>query len=129
MAWKQFINERYVYYGNSQWDKKVKTPVEKAVRLWRQAEELMRKYSAPRYTPWSRRSGILERVRRLYKKARNIIEDWAKKTAKRIVEETRERRRAVAVEELTGLKEAIKELPKEHRVKLMALAYRRLLSG
>jgi len=33
----------------------------------------------------------------------------------------------VAVEDLTGLVEAIRALPKEHRVRLMALAYRRLL--
>jgi len=121
------VNERYVYYGNSQWIKKVETPVEKAVQLWRQAEELMRKYSVPRYTPWNRRSGIRERIRRLHKKARDVVEDWAKKTAKRIVEEAREKQYAVAVEDLTGLKEAIRELPKTHKVKLMALAYRRLL--
>jgi len=121
------INERYVYYGNSQWVKKVETPVEKAVRFRELAEGLKRKYSAPRYTPWNRRSGIRDRIRRLHKKARNVVEDWAKKTAKRIVEEARERQCAVAVEDLTGLVEAIKELPKTHRVKLMALAYRRLL--
>jgi len=120
------VNERYVYYGNAQWVKKVKTPVEKAVQLWRRAEELKRKYSAPRYTPWYRRSGIRERIRRLHKKARNVVEDWAKKTAKRIVEEARERQCAVAVEDLTGLAEAIKDLPKEHKTKMMALAYRRL---
>jgi len=33
----------------------------------------------------------------------------------------------VAVEDLTGLREAIRELPKEHRTKMMLLAYRRLL--
>jgi len=43
------------------------------------------------------------------------------------VEEARERQYAVAVEDLTGLVEVIRELPKEHRVKLMVLAYRRLL--
>jgi len=121
------INERYVYYGNSQWVKKVETPVEKAVRLRELAEKLQRKYSAPRYTPWNRRSGIRERIRRLYKKARDIVEDWARKTAVRIVEEARRQSYAVAVEDLTGLKEAIRELPKEHRVGLMLLAYRRLL--
>jgi len=55
------------------------------------------------------------------------VEDWAKKTAKRIVEEARERHCAVAIEDLTGLVEAIRELPKTHRVKFMTLAYRRLL--
>jgi len=87
----------------------------------------MRKYSAPRYTAWYRRSGIRERIRRLHEKARNVVEDWAKRTAKRIVEEARERQYAVAIEDLTGLKEAVRELPKTHRVKMMALAYRRLL--
>jgi len=121
------VNERYVYYGNSQWVKKVETPVEKAMRLRELAEKLQRRYSAPHYTPWSRRSGIRERIRRQHKKTRDIVEDWAKKTAKRIVEEARERQYAVAVEDLTGLKEAIRELTKEHRVGLMLLAYRRLL--
>jgi len=121
------INERFVYYGNSQWIRKVETPVEKAVRLRGLAEGLERKYSAPRYTPWNRRSGIRERISRFYKKARDVVEDWAKKTAVRIVEEARRQSYAVAVEDLTGLVEAIRELPKEHRVKLMALAYRRLL--
>jgi len=121
------INERYVYYGNAQWIKKVETPVEKAVRLRELAEEFKRKYSASRYTPWSRRSGILHRIRSLYKKARDVVEDWAKKTAVRVVEEAKRRSYAVAVEDLTGLKEAIRELPKEHRTKMMTLAYRRLL--
>jgi len=121
------VNERYVYYGNSQWVKKVKTPVEKAVRLRELAEGLERKYSAPRYTPWNRRSGIRERIRRLHKKARDVVEDWARKTAVRIVEEARRQSCAMAVEDLTGLVESIRELSKEHRIKLMALAYRRLL--
>jgi len=43
------------------------------------------------------------------------------------VEEARERQYAVAIEDLTGLKETIRTLPKEHRVRLMTLAYRRLL--
>jgi len=121
------VNEQYVYYGNSQWVKKVETPVEKAVRFRELAEELMRNYSAPRYTPWSRRSGIRERIRRLHKKARGVVEDWARKTAVRIVEEAKRRSYAVAIEDLTGLVEAIRGLPKEHRTKLMLLAYRHLL--
>jgi len=121
------INERYVYYGNSQWVKKVETPVEKAVQLRKLAERLRRKYSSTHHGV-ERKSGRLQaRIRRLYKKARGAVEDWAKKTAKRIVEEARERQYAVAIEDLKGLVKAIRGLPKEHRVKLMALAYRRLL--
>jgi len=121
------INERYVYYGNSQWVKKVKTPVEKAVRLRALAEELIRKYSSTHHGVERKSKRLQERIRRLYKKARDVVEDWARKTAVRIVEEARRQSCAVAVEDLTGLKEAIRKLPKEHRVRLMALAYRRLL--
>jgi len=121
------VNEQYVYYGNSQWVKKVKTPVEKAVQLRKLAEELKRKYSSTHHRVERKSKKLQERIRRFYKKARDVVEDWAKKTAVRIVEEARRRSCAVAVENLTGLVEAIRELPKEHRVKLMALAYRRLL--
>jgi len=121
------INERYVYYGNSQWIRKVETPVEKAMRLRRLAEELQRKYSSTHHGVERKSKSLQERIRRLYKKARDVVEDWAKKTAVRVVEETRRQSYAVAVEDLTGLKESIRELPKEHRVKLTTLAYRRLL--
>ena len=121
------VNERYVYYGNSQWIRKVVTPVEKAVRLRALAESLQRKYSSTHHGVKRKSKRLQERIRRLHKKARDVVEDWAKKTADRIVEEARRRSCAVAVEDLTGLREAIRELPKEHRTKLMALAYRRLL--
>jgi len=121
------INERYVYYGNSQWIRKVETPMEKAVRLRALAEELQRKYSSTHHGVERKSKRLQERIRHAYKKARNIVEDWANKTAKRIVEEARERQYAVAIEDLTGLVESIRELPKEHRVRLMTLAYRRLL--
>jgi len=121
------INERYVYYGNSQWIKKVETPVEKAVRLWKQAERLAERRSTTHHPLWRKGKGLQTRIRHYYKKARNVVEDWAKRTAKRIVEEVRERQYAIAVEDLTGLKKAIRTSSKNHRVKLMALAYRRLL--
>ena len=121
------INERYVYYGNSQWIRKVETPVEKAVQLRALAEKLQRKYSSTRHGVERKSKRLQERIRRLHKKAKNAVEDWAKRVAKRIIEEARERQYAVAIEDLTGLVKAIRELPKEHRVRLMALAYRRLL--
>jgi len=121
------VNERYVYYGNSLWVKKVETPVEKAARLRALAERIARKRSTTHHPPWRKGEELQARIRHYYKKARDVVEDWAKRTAKRIVEEAKERHCAVAVEDLTGLKEAIRELPKEHKTKLMALAYRRLL--
>jgi len=121
------VNERHVYYGNSQWVKKVETPVEKAVRFRELAERLAKRRSTAHHPPWRKGKELQARIRHYYKKARDVVEDWAKKTAKRIVEEARERGCAVAVEDLTGLREAIRELPKTHKVKMMALAYRRLL--
>jgi len=121
------VNERYVYYGNAQWIRKVETPVEKVVRLRALAETLQRKYSSTHHGVERKSKRLQERIRRLHKKARDVVEDWARKTAVRIVEEAKRRSCAVAVEDLTGLIEAIRELPKEHRVKLMALAYHKLL--
>jgi len=121
------INERHVYYGNSQWIKKVKTPVEKAVQLRELAESLQRKYSATHHGVERKSEKLQERIRSLYKKARDVVEDWARRVAVRVVEEARRQSYAVAIEDLTGLVESIRELPKMHRVKLMTLAYRRLL--
>jgi len=45
------VNERYVYYGNSQWVKKVETPVERAVRLRELAERLVKKRSTTHHPP------------------------------------------------------------------------------
>jgi len=97
------------------------------VRLRRLAERLQRKYSSTHHGVERKSKRLQERIRRLHKKARDVMEDWAKKTAIRIVEEARRRNCAVAVEDLTGLVESIRELPKIHRVKFMTLAYRRLL--
>jgi len=121
------VNERYVYYGNAQWIRKVETPVEKVVWLRELAERLAKKRSTTRHPPWRKGKELQARIRHHYKKARDVVEDWAKRTAKRIVEEARERQCTIAVEDLTGLREAIRELPKEHRTKMMLLAYRRLL--
>ena len=121
------VNERYVYYGNSLWVKKVETPVEKVVWLRELAERLVKRRSTTHHPPWRKGKELQARIRHYYKKARDVVEDWAKRTAKRIVEEARERQCAIAVEDLTGLREAIRELPKEHKTKMMLLAYRRLL--
>jgi len=121
------VNERYVYYGNSQWIKKVETPVEKAVQLRKLAESLQKKHSSTHHGVERKGESLQERIRSLYKKARDVVEDWARKTAVRVVEEAKRQSYAVAIEDLTGLVEAIRELPKEHRTRFMALAYRRLL--
>ena len=120
------VNERQVVVGNSSVEQRVETPVERALHYRRLAERLQEKYSSPKYSAWRRRRGIRRRVRRFYRKSRNIIEDWARKTSHIIVSLAKQSQLAVARENLTGLIESLRRLPKDHRVALIALGYRRL---
>ncbi len=120
------INEGRVVVGNSRVEIRVETPVERALRYRRLAERLQGKYSSTRYNAWLRRSGIRKRVRSFHRKARNIIEDWARRTSHKIISLARQDRLAVAREDLTGLIESLRRLPKDHRTALLALGYRRL---
>jgi IS605 OrfB family transposase len=120
------INEGRVVVGNSRVEIRVETPVERALRYRRLAERLQGKYSSTRYNAWLRRSGIRKRVRSFHRKARNIIEDWARKASHTIISLARQGRLAVAREDLTGLVESLRKLPKDHRTALIILGYRRL---
>jgi hypothetical protein len=55
---------------------------------------------------------ILNRIRSYHRKARNILEDWARKTSLRIVRLAKKLGYAVAREDLTGLIESLRDLPK-----------------
>jgi IS605 OrfB family transposase len=120
------INERQIVVGNSRVEVRIETPVERALRYRRLAERLQGKYSSTRYNAWLRRSGVRRRVRHFHRKARNIIEDWARRTAHIIVSLAKQGQLAVAREDLTGLVEGLRRLPKSHRTALIALGYRRL---
>jgi len=120
------INERQIVVGNSSVEVRIETPVERALHYMRLAEGLQVKYSSPKYSAWRRRSGVRRRVRHFRRKARNIIEDWARRTAHIIMSLAKQGRLAVAREDLTGLVESLRELPKEHRTALITLGYRRL---
>jgi len=121
------VNERYIYYGNSRQIGRVETAVERAERQRRLAERLQQKYSRPKYQAWKRRRGILSRIRHIHRRARNIVEDWARKTALKIVQAANAMRFAVAREDLTGLKEKMNQLSYEHRRKSVWMSYRRLV--
>jgi IS605 OrfB family transposase len=80
----------------------------------------------PKYNAWLRRRGIRDRIRYFHKKARNIVEDWAKKISHKIATLAKQHQYAVARENLTNLIESFRELPKQHRVGLIILSYRKL---
>jgi len=121
------VNERYICYGNRFFIDRIGTAIDRAIHYRKLAENLQRKYSLTRYNAWLRRRGILDRIRYFYRKARNIVEDWARKTALEIVMRAKQNGYAVAREDLNGLIESLRKLPKNHRVKMMILSYRRLL--
>jgi putative transposase len=120
------VNEGHIVVGNSQYEYRFETPIERALHYRRLAENLQRKYSSPRYNAWLRRRGIRRRVGYFCSKARRIVEDWAKKVSHKIASLARQSQYAVAREDLTGLVESLRKLPREHRVSLLILSYRRL---
>ena len=120
------VNEGQIVVGNSSVEVRVETPVERALRYRRLAERLEEKYSSSRYRAWRRRSGVMRRIRYFHRKARNIIEDWARRTSHMIISLARQGQLAVAREDLTGLIEGLRRLSKDHRTALIMLGYRRL---
>ena len=101
------------------------TAVERALHYKKLAEKLQQKYSFSNYNAWRRRKGILRRIGHFHRKARNIIEDWARKASREIAELAKHQH-AVAREDLTGLIEKLRELPGDHKVALLILSYRKL---
>jgi IS605 OrfB family transposase len=120
------INEHKIVFGNHQNHFEVPTPIDKALRYRELAERLQRKYSKPNYLQWLRNKHILNRIKHFHARARNIIEDWARKTAVRIVKHAMESYALIVREDLSGLIKSLRRLPKNHRTALIILGYRRL---
>jgi len=120
------VNEKHIVVGNSHFEFRFKTPIERALRYKQLAERLEKKYSSPRYNAWLRRRGVKKRISHFHAKARRIIEDWVKKTSHRIVILARQHQYGVAREDLTGLIESLRKLPQEHKISLLILSYRKI---
>jgi IS605 OrfB family transposase len=120
------INERKIVYGDDKINKERDTKIDEAHRWKKLAENLQKKYSSTRYPAWRRRKAILNRIRSYHRKARDILEDWARKTSLGIVIFAKRLGYAVAREDLKGLIESLRDLPKDHRKKLIMMGYKRL---
>jgi len=120
------VNEKEIVAGNSRVEHRFETAVERALHYKRLAERLQKKYSSPKYNAWLRRKSIKRRMSRFHSKAKRIIEDWAKKVSRLIVLLAKRHQYAVAREDLTNLVKNLRNLPKEHKVSLLILSYRRL---
>jgi IS605 OrfB family transposase len=121
------INERKIVYGDDKINKEMDTKIDEAHKWKKLAENLQRKYSSSRYPAWRRIRGILNRVRSHHRKARNILEDWARKTSLEIVMMAKKLGHAATREDLTGLINTLRKIKnKDHRTKLIIMGYKRL---
>jgi putative transposase len=121
------IDERKIVYGDDRINKERGTKIDEAHRWKLLAESLQKRYSSARYPAWRRRKAILNRITSHHRKARNILEDWARKTSLRIVGLAKELGYAVAREDLTGLINSLRKIKnKDHRTKLSIMGYSRL---
>jgi putative transposase len=121
------VNEKKIVYGDDEINKERDTEIDEAHRWKLLAESLQKRYSSARYPAWRRRKAILNRIRSYHRKARNILEDWARKTSLRIVELAKRLGYAVAREDLTGLINSLRKIRnKDHRTKLIIMGYSRL---
>jgi hypothetical protein len=88
------------------------------------AENLQRRYSSTRYPAWRRRREILKRIRSHHRNARDILENWARKTSLEIVILAKNLRYAVAREDLTVLMNSLRKIESEdHRVRITITRY------
>jgi IS605 OrfB family transposase len=121
------INERKIVYGDDKINKERDTEIDEARRWKLLAESLWKRYSSPRYPAWRRRKAIPNRIRSYHRKARDILEDWARKTSLRIVGLAKRLGYSVAREDLTGLINSLRKIEnKDHRKKLIMMGYKRL---
>jgi len=120
------VNEEKIVYGDEVINVEKSTEIGRAERFKVLAELLQKKYSSPRYQAWKRRRGVLDRIRAFHEKARNILVDNARKVAHEIVMTAKKLGYAVAREDLTGLKESLRRLPKTHRIRLLLMGYSRI---
>ncbi|MFP3144535.1 MAG: zinc ribbon domain-containing protein [Caldisphaera sp.] len=120
------VNERQIVVGNRKSEYRFDTNIERALHYRQLAERLYNRYSSSKYNAWLRRRGIRRRIKSFYRKAKNIIEYWAKKTSHEIVALAKQYQYEVDREDLTGLVENLRKLPKEHKVSLLILSYRRI---
>jgi IS605 OrfB family transposase len=121
------INERKIVYGDDKIIKERDTKIDEAHRWKKLAEDLQKRYSSTRYPAWRRRKAILNRIKSYHRKARDILEDWARKTSLEIVMIAKRLRYAVAREDLKGLINSLRMIEsKDHRTKLIIMGCRRI---
>jgi len=114
------VNLRKIVFYDGKKVRRVDTPFVKALSLRAKAEEIQKKYPKR----WRHNKRILERIRELHRKAKNVVTDKSRKFAKRLVLFALKKKYAIKLEELTGLIEEMNNTSKKTRWKLSRLDYR-----
>jgi transposase len=121
------VNWRKIVCGDDEIIKERVTEIDEAHRWKKLAEDLQKRYSSTIYLAWRRRKAIPNRIRSYHRRARNILEDWARKTSLEIVRFAKKLGYAVAGEDLTGSINTPRRIKsKDHRTKLIIIGYARL---
>ncbi len=122
------INEREIVYGFKGWIIRDTTRVEDCIRIKKHIERLQKKYSYGKYKAWISRKGILKRIKSLGRRIRNIIKDYTRKEAKKIIDFTIMRGMdTVIIEDLKSLNNNLVRLKKPWRERLIFVSYNKLL--
>jgi len=116
------VNLRKLVFYDGKKVRRVNTSFVKVLSLRAKAEEIQRKYPKR----WRYNERILNRIRELHRKSKNIVIDSSRKFAKRFVLFALKNKYAIALEELTGLIEEINNMNKKNRWKISRLDYRTL---
>jgi len=113
--------KKLVFYDGRKVRRK-NTPFVKTLSLRAKAEEIQRKYPKR----WRCNKRILNRVRELHRKAKNIVTDGSRKFAKGLVSFALKKKYTIELEELTGLIEELRNTNRQNRWKMLHLDYRTL---
>jgi len=116
------VNLKTITAYNGSEIRRFKTRFVDALSKRKRAEELQEKYPKR----WRYNERILSRIRSLHRRARNIVVDYCWKMAKQIVLYAKRRQYAIALEDLSGLRESLNSKSDKVAWKLTMFAYRRL---
>ncbi|WP_338602280.1 RNA-guided endonuclease TnpB family protein [Sulfolobus tengchongensis] len=117
------INMDFITLGNDKQVIEIPTRLDDSVHYKKLAENLQRKYPKR----WRENKRILGRIRSFHIKARNIVQDFAKKVGKWVVDEAKRiGANYIVLEDLNKMISHVKGLKKNYREKLYLMQYRRV---
>jgi len=116
------VNLRQIVSYDGSDIRRYKTRFINALSKKARAEELQKKYPKR----WRYNERILNRIKKLHKRAKNIVVDWCRKFAKEIVLKAEKHNYAIVLEDLKYLRENVSKNKNTITWKLTMLAYRKL---